>query len=265
MQCRSLVALSAIAAAFAGGCSSASPHATAPSSPASGVVSVVVDRGAQDADGYWVANASLDDEKLVRAVEKNPLVGVQVDEREHRLVAQVDFHPKGVVAVSTFRAHDVHRFAVGPGCALEIHVGAEVKADGLPRVTFRDALSCATPVGAMRSIPEPRLLADPREDDASDLLRYYAEAHQLVADADRYVELSFQAARKIGDQVLVAALADKLAQIRAQKRTLDDRAPLGIEASLAEAKSAADAARVVADRVAALQRESRQCVAEDPI
>src|SRR5262249_25960052 len=149
-----------------------------------------IDRGAQDAQGYWVASASIDDERVVRAVENNPLLGVPIDEREHRIVAQVDFHPQGVVAVSTFRAHDVHRFAVGPGCKLELHVGAEGKADGLPRVTFRDALACTTSVGAMRSIPEPRALAAPHDDDASDQLRYYAEAHDFVADADRYVELA---------------------------------------------------------------------------
>jgi len=139
-----------------------------------------------------------------------------------------------------------------------------VKSDGLPRVTFHEALACTTPVGAMRSIPEPRMLAAPHDDDASDQLRYYAEAHDFVADADRYVELAFVAARKIGDTPLVAALADKLAQIRAAKRTLDDRAPLGIEASLAEAKADADAARAIVDRVLAVQREARQCVGEDP-
>jgi hypothetical protein len=239
---------------------------TAPSSSSeAGVVSIVVDRGAQDADGYWVANASLDDEKVVRAVENNPLLGVQVDEREHRLVAQVDFHPQGAVAVSTFRAHDVHHFAVGPGCKLEIHVGAEVKPDGLPRVTFRDALACGGTVGVLRSIPEPRDVPAPHDDDATDLLRFYAEAHDFVADADRYVELAFVAARKVNDVVLVAALADKLAQIRAAQRALDDRAPLGIEASLAEAKSAAVAARAIVDHAAALQHEARQCVADDPI
>jgi hypothetical protein len=259
MGCRSLVAFAAIAGSCIIGCSSASPRTNAPSSSSSpGVVTIVIERGAQDDSGYWVANASVDDEHVVRAVEKNPIVGMTLDDREHRLVAQVDFHPKNVVAVSTFRAHDVHRFAVGPGCTLEVHVGAEVKADGLPRVTFRDALACADAAGAARSIPEPRMLAAPHDDDAQDLLRYYAEAHELVADADRYVELAFVAARKIGDASVVAALANELAQIRSEKRTLDDRAPLGIEASLAEAKVAADAARASVDRVTALQRQARE-------
>jgi hypothetical protein len=260
MQCRSLVACAAIAGSCVVGCSSASPRTNAPSFASSpGLVTIVIDRGAQDDSGYWVANASVDDEHVVRAVEKNPIVGMSLDDREHRLVAQVDFHPKNVVAVSTFRAHEVHRFAVGPGCTLEVHVGAEVKPDGLPRVTFRDALACAEGAGATRSIPEPRMLAAPHDDDAQDLLRYYAEAHELVADADRYVELAFVAARKIGDATLVAALANELAQIRAAKRTLDDRAPLGIEASLAEAKAAADAARATVERVTALQQHARDC------